>query len=280
MPGQTLVDLHIHSYYSDGTMSPEEILHEAKKNQVGIISLTDHDKLEGIINLMELCKNEEILCIPGVEFDSLFNDVNVHILGYGFDLFDEDFTRFVKHCRNSLDEGSVGLIKKVEKDVPSVSLEDYAGFQYDRKLGGWKALHYFLAKGLTGSLREGIQLYSEYGIHDADFNYPPVDEVCRAIKKAGGFPVLAHPGVVIDTEDHRLFLSTLEDLIHLGIEGIECYYPIHSTEITEVCLNVCRHNDLLITSGSDCHGSFGRSRIGQMQISLDKLNLGRLLSDK
>ena len=101
MPGQTLVDLHIHSYYSDGTMSPEEILHEAKKNQVGIISLTDHDKLEGIINLMELCKNEEILCIPGVEFDSLFNDVNVHILGYGFDLFDEDFTRFVKHCRNS-----------------------------------------------------------------------------------------------------------------------------------------------------------------------------------
>ena len=242
--------------------------------------ITDHDKLEGSTDLMELCANEEIVCIPGVEIDSLFNGVNVHVLGYGVDLLDEGFARFVKHCRNCLDEGSVALIGEMEKSVPSVSLNDYADFQYDRRLGGWKALHYFYAKGLASSLKECIQLYPEYGIRHVDFNFTPVDEACRAIKKAGGIPVLAHPGVVIEPSNHQLFINKLEQLIHLGIGGIECFYPTHSPEITEACLNVCRHDDLLITSGSDCHGSFGSARIGQMQITLDKLNLGSLISNK
>ncbi|NLO38971.1 MAG: PHP domain-containing protein [Ruminiclostridium sp.] len=278
MQGQTIVDLHIHSYCSDGTMSPEEILNEAKKNHAEIIAITDHDVLEGSISLVELCAHEDILCIPGVEIDSLFDGLNVHILGYGIDLFDENFMTFVKHCRYCLDEGSVRLIGKMETSIPSVSLKDYTDFQYDRKLGGWKALHYFYAKGLTGFIKEGIKLYPEYGILHTDFNYPSVDEVCREIKKAGGVPILAHPGEVIDPSNHQLFIRKLEKLINLGIEGIECFYPTHSLDITEACLNVCRRNHLLITSGSDCHGSFGKAKIGQMQITLDKLNLGSLIS--
>lgn len=277
MAGQTYVDLHIHTYFSDGTMSPEEVLIEAKKSGVGILAVTDHDKLEGSISLMELCVHEEILCIPGVEIDSLFNEANVHILGYGVDLYDEEFTAFVKHCRYCLDQGSVTLIGRMEKTVPSVSVDEFANFQYDRRLGGWKALHYFYAKGLAGSFKEVMKLYPEYGMYDKEFHFPPVDEVCRAIKKAGGIPVLAHPGVVMDTENHQLFLSRLKDFIDLGIEGIECYYPVHSSEVTEACLEMCRRNELLITSGSDCHGSYGKSRIGQMRIPLEKLNLGRLL---
>ncbi len=75
-----IVDLHIHSFYSDGTMSPAEILDTAYNKNLGVISITDHDVIDGSLKLMELSKNYNIKCISGVEIDALENGVNYHIL--------------------------------------------------------------------------------------------------------------------------------------------------------------------------------------------------------
>jgi hypothetical protein len=89
--------------------------------------------------------------------------------------------------------------------------------------------------------------------------------------------VLAHPGVSMDTADLDSFRSGLLRIISCGIDGIECYYPTHSEAVTQTCLDICRKNDLLITTGSDCHGIFGRTQIGETKIRLSELVLKDLL---
>lgn len=273
---ETTADLHIHSYYSDGTMSPEEIYKTALENQVGVLAITDHDILEGSIQLKELCKDSDIRYISGVELDALDRGVNVHILGYGVDLNKKDFVSFVKQNRIYLDTVNSKLIERMEKDYNNISIADYNDYHYDRTKGGWKALHYLQEKGLTNSLREGFAFYPKYQCGYECVDFPSVETVCEYIHKAGGKAVLAHPGVTIRETDLDLFEKGLLRLILSGPDGIECYYPTHTPAITQLCLKICRERDLLITSGSDCHGSFGTADIGEMNIPVELLQLGSL----
>lgn len=106
-------------------------------------------------------------------------------------------------------------------------------------------------------------------------DFPDVKTICRWIHEAGGVAILAHPGKVIVTEDIDEFKKTFQSLIKFGIDGAECYYPSHTEEITSVCLNICEQNGLIVTSGSDCHGSFEETYIGQLRTDIEKINLGK-----
>ena len=270
-------DLHIHSYYSDGTMSPAEILAGALKNQVGAIAITDHDMLEGALELKELCKDKDIIFLPGVELDSLEGGENIHILGYGVDLQNEEFADFVQRNRILLHTVNEELIKKMQEVVPSVSMSEYNAFPYDRRKGGWKALQYLMTKGFTTHLKEGIAYYTQYDCPYACVDFPSIEEVCNQIHQAGGKAVLAHPGVSIKETDLSAFQQKLLQIMDYPLDGMECYYVTHSEEITEICLKLCREKNLLITAGSDCHGTFGKVAIGDIGTLLDKINLGDLI---
>lgn len=269
-----LVDLHIHSFYSDGTMSPEDILDAALKKGVGVLAITDHNMLEGSLQLQKLCDKHEIKYIPAVELDSLDNGIDVHILGYGMSLSDEGFRYFVKMNHILLETVNIKLIEKMQEEIDSITLPDYLEFTYDNKKGGWKALHYFMKKGLTKSLKEGIAFYTKYGRAYNCVDFPSVSSVCQYIHNAGGKAVLAHPGEVIKETDLISFQKEVLRLIDLGLDGIECYYPSHTEAITNVCIAICKDRNLLITAGSDCHGAFGSAEVGEMNISMDQINLG------
>ncbi len=271
------IDLHLHSYYSDGTMSPEEIVRAAVANQVGLLAITDHNVLTAVKELEELSREYGIAYLPGVELDSIDRGVDIHILGYCFDSDNKEFAGFVKKNRDILDDISVRLISDMEKDYKDISLADFRAFSYDKGKGGWKALHYFLAKGLTKSLREGFSIYNQYGITNDSGDYPPIKEVLRQIHDAGGKAILAHPGVSIRESDSELFRLRLLQLVDQGFDGIECYYPTHTKEITNLCLELCREQGLLITTGSDCHGDFGYSQVGELKIRMNQLVLGDLV---
>lgn len=158
----------------------------------------------------------------------------------------------------------------------NVSLADYMNFSYDIRLGGWKALHYIVEKGLASSLKEGIAFYPRYNITYDKFGFSSIRSIVYRIKKAGGFSVFAHPGELIDTDDIHAFLAELHGIMSCGLDGIECYYPSHSDAVTKVCLEYCNEKGLLITAGSDCHGLFGKTQVGEMKIPLNKLTLGNL----
>ncbi len=90
------------------------------------------------------------------------NGVNYHILGYGIDLNNKEFYKFIKENQSRLEEVNMKIIEKIENDHQAISLEDYLNFTYDRRKGGWKVLHYFIQIGLTETLDEGFMLYAEY----------------------------------------------------------------------------------------------------------------------
>jgi len=272
------VDLHIHSFYSDGSMSPEEIVEAAVANGVGTLAVTDHDTLEGCILAESLCRENGIHFIPAAEINALDRGINYHLLAYGVDVANVQFKDLISHTRFMLDEMSVRLVELLQPDFPQVSLDDFFCYSYDRTLGGWKALHYFMDRGLTQSLKDGFMLYPEYGVSYSQAGFPSVSAVSHRIRKAGGRTVLAHPGEMIDSSDISAFEDELRRIIALGIDGIECYYPLHSQHVTQTCLDLCDEFDLMITAGSDCHGTFGRTRVGEMDIHLDRLRLKDLIA--
>lgn len=224
-----------------------------------------------------LCKGTSIRVIPAVELDCLHHGVNIHILGYGVDLQDPAFVTFVQRERELLDLVSVKLIGKMSLALPSISIADFEHFTYNTRLGGWKALHYFVRKGLSRNLREGMRFYNEYGCSYLSVDFPSVQEVCCAVKAASGFAVLAHPGEVIGSSNIPRFTEEIQKLTELGIEGVECYYPTHSDDVTEVCIDICKEKGLLVTAGSDCHGGFGKTNVGEMKIGIDRLTLKGLI---
>ena len=104
-----------------------------------------------------------------------------------------------------------------------------------------------------------------------EINFPSIQEVCKAIHEACGIAVLAHPGKVIKNVSIGEFESTLDEIAqNFSVDGIECYYPSHSEEITATCLELCNKFDLIWSCGSDCHGTFEKTDIGELNVSVNE----------
>ena len=251
-----LADLHMHSYYSDGTMSPREIVEDAKKRNVQLIAITDHNVLDSYTELKEAAEEFGINVIRGVEIDARFEDIVVHILAYNFQ-DNEKLFNLVHKAKNELLETSIELIKRMENDYENISSEDYEAYDYDRRKGGWKGIHYLFDRGITSELFEGVKYYGQYKCGHEYFDYPTVEEVIAAVHEANGYVVLAHPCNYYKNNTKEEVLEKLEKFKSIGIDGVECYYPANSEMMTETCIEFCKNNNMIITVGSDSHGDFG-----------------------
>ena len=251
-----LADLHMHSYYSDGTMSPREIVEDAKKRNVQLIAITDHNVLDSYTELKEAAEEFGINVIRGVEIDARFEDIVVHILAYNFQ-DNEKLFNLVHKAKNELLETSIELIKRMENDYENISSEDYEAYDYDRRKGGWKGIHYLFDRGITSELFEGVKYYGQYKCGHEYFDYPTVEEVIDAVHEANGYVVLAHPCNYYKNNTKEEVLEKLEKFKSIGIYGVECYYPANSEMMTETCIEFCKNNNMIITVGSDSHGDFG-----------------------
>ena len=251
-----LTDLHMHSYYSDGTMSPREIVEDAKKRNVQLIAITDHNVLDSYTELKEAAEEFGIKVIRGVEIDARFEDIVVHILAYNFE-DNENLFNLVHKAKNELLETSIELIKRMENDYENISSEDYEAYDYDKRKGGWKGIQYLFDRGITSELFEGVKYYGKYKCGHEYFDYPTVEEVVKAVHEANGYVVLAHPCNYYKNNTKEEVLEKLEKFKSIGIDGVECYYPANSEMMTETCVEFCKNNDMIITVGSDSHGEFG-----------------------
>ena len=251
-----LADLHMHSYYSDGTMSPREIVEDAKKRNVQLIAITDHNVLDSYTELKEAAEEFGINVIRGVEIDARFEDIVVHILAYNFQ-DNEKLFNLVHKAKNELLQTSIELIKRMENDYENISSEDYEAYDYDRRKGGWKGIHYLFDRGITSELFEGVKYYGQYKCGHEYFDYPTVEEVVKAVHEANGYVVLAHPCNYYKNNTKEEVLEKLEKFKSIGIDGVECYYPANSEMMTETCIEFCKNNNMIITVGSDSHGDFG-----------------------
>ena len=277
-----LVDLHIHTYYSDGTMSPKEVVEDAKRNNLGIIAITDHDVLDSYEELKVEAEKAGIITIRGVEIDSIFEGHLVHLLAYKFE-DNEKLFKLINHAKEQLLETSIELIRRMENDYEGISLEDYNSYEYERRKGGWKGIHYLHDRKITEGLFDGVKFYGKYDCGHEKFAFPSVEEVCNTVHDANGYVVLAHPCNYYSNKNKEEILEKLEILKSLGIDGVECYYPANSDLMTNTCLEFCKDNNLIITAGSDGHGDFGAVSkgieyyIGAINKDSEILNINKLL---
>jgi hypothetical protein len=154
----------------------------------------------------------------------------------------------------------------------SIALDDYEAYTWDRSRGGWKAFNFLRDQGLCQDVRGYFhELFKEIPHPQPDF--PPPEEVIAAVRGAGGVVLLAHPGVTLG---NGMQTRSLDYLVEMGLDGIECYSSYHDEALTRAYLDYCRRRNLLISGGSDCHGGFVNRSLGVPPISVDDLRLGVL----
>lgn len=248
------IDLHIHSTYSDGCLTVEEIIKEAKKNKAKYVAVTDHDIVDGSVELMKLLQGrEDIYGIPGVELTTVYywrnRKVKIHLLGYNINLSDHDFndTLFLK--RESRRKQNISYVHKMieECSIKDDSILEAVDF----------SKHAFLKKVILNYYTEMHPehfIISQY-LNDHPIKYVDYDfDFCDALKlihKIGGTAVLAHP---YQTKLSRAELDELiSDLIEIGLDGIETVYGRASDDDNSYAKYLADKYNLLATCGSDFH---------------------------
>lgn len=264
-------DLHIHTTASDGTWTPEELIAQALKTGIKVLAATDHDSVGNVEECSRLAKEAGLGYVVGTELNSTKADINFHILGYGVDIKHPRLVELMAHNIYLLEQVDIESIAMLEKSGWPVSAEEFKGYTYDRRRGGWSSLAYLIDKGLCTGVNDFFKniFTKEYELGFPEF--PSISQVINTIHEAGGLAICAHAA----SGFHGPGLERVLELLKVeSFDGYECYHSNHSQEDAERLVAFCRENQLYITGGSDCHGSFVPGRfLGQPQVEIEQLNL-------
>ncbi len=258
------IDLHLHSYYSDGFYSPKDLIKKVKKESFSIISLTDHQVIDGIDEAKKEAKKYKIKVINGVEINTKFKDKSLHLLGYNFDIKNKELNltlRKMQEKRKKNVEEALKLLEnqgfkiKKEKIFQTQSKDIGVGLIIDYLKRGWnlkKIKNDFKLK--NGQILTLPEIYLKYFLKDKKTILPAVEitfeKAVSLIKKAGGIVILAHPSQQLSWRDDFLFPI----LKKKGLDGIEAISSHHNWSNIEHYQKIAKELNLLITIGSDYHG--------------------------
>ena len=254
-------DLHIHSYYSDGDYSPEEIVDLWEKEGYEIIAITDHDGIGGSKVAHKYAKGKSIIVIPGIEFDSedeLGDDI--HILGYNIDFDNPKLVKTLSEVNGHRARRNDEMVKKLNElgyDISTDDLVDIIEQSFIGKITFAKAL---INKGYATSKADAFKkILSLPEIKNMPKTVLKSKEVIALIHEAGGFAVLAHPMEQYksgeDTQEFYKRMSVfLNKFVEYGIDGVECKHP-SANDAEEMALRqFAARNNIGATTGSDYHG--------------------------
>lgn len=248
------VDLHTHSTASDGSMTPIEIVRYAKERGLAAVALTDHDTVDGINQALEESERVGIEVIPGVEI-SLDYNTEMHMLGYFFNGSYKKIEPLLEWFRRSREERNPKMIEKLKQMGFDISIDEVVAEAKGRVVARPHIASIMVKKGYVKNVAEAFENYISNGkpAYVKKDSLTP-EEGIKAIRDAGGIPVLAHP--IYLGLDLRKLDKLLSRLVSEGLMGIETYYVDNSREDTGNHLNLAIKYNIVATGGSDFHGSF------------------------
>ena len=240
------VDLHIHTIYSDGLLTPEQVVKKAFELDLKAISITDHDTIDGIssaMNEVEKCPGLEV--IPSIELSTDWGGDEIHILGYYLNYKDLDLRTRLSNFQQKRRIRVERIISKLQNMGIDVSIKDVKS--RGSSLGRPHVASALIRKGYATSVQEAFDKYLNKGkpAYVPKKKLTPLNAI-NMIKQNKGIPVLAH-------QDCSKPKCNLE-LIDYGIMGIEVIHKDHNQAQTAYYTKLAKDNNLLLTGGSDCHG--------------------------
>lgn len=261
------IDLHIHSSFSDGLLTPSHIVQLAKDVGLRAISVTDHDDVRSVPHVMHAAADSGLEVIPGIELSCMQGTYETHLLGYFIDPQNEQLSSFTRQFRLHREDRAQKILYRLSHlgiNIPFEVLKLKAG---ESSLGRPHIADLLVEEGAVFSYQEAFYKYLGDGRPAfVPKMKVPAEQGIKLIHDAGGLAFIAHPGNGIDTD-------TLDQLIDLGLDGIESIHPKHSPMMIEMYREYAYKNGLLETGGSDCHGGRrGEIMLGTLAIPYDLLD--------
>ena len=248
-------DLHVHTFYSDSTFSPEEVVSCAREKGLAAIAICDHDTVDGIDPCMAIGPGYGVEIIPGIEMSVEKMDAEIHVLGYFIDWKQDWLRKKLKEIQDSRVERLFVIIEKLKAVGIKIDAEEV--FRIAVNKGSVGRLHIakaMLNSGAIKSLREAFDKYIGFAkpCYVPYSNLSP-KETMELILKAGGVPVIAHPDLIGNDE-------YIGEFIDHGLRGLEVYHTDHKPHISKRYEAMAKELGLIMTGGSECHG-MGKDRV-------------------
>lgn len=250
------VDLHIHTTYSDGVFSPEKIVDTAIDAGLDAIAITDHDNVLAYTIALNYAKKiadsggKALEILPGVEINTIYKDIEIHILGYFMNRDDSDFQAMLKSQQKARIEQTEQILHLLnKKEGIHVTFDKLKSLVAEG--GSIGRPHIAKAITLAGGTTSVMEAYNKYINNDSEVYIQrktiSPHEAIEIIYDAGGIPVFAHPFDVEDAE------NLIKEFMHYGLRGVEAYHRKHSPAMVEYYSSIAEKNGLIITGGSDFH---------------------------
>ncbi len=247
------VDLHLHSIYSDGTSSPRALVLLARKHSLSAITLTDHDTIDGIEEILVHAKDQDLAVIPGLEISTKHREYTLHILGYGIDHQNLEFKQWLAELQNGRIIRNDKILTRLQQLGIDISQDELQSISCCGQAGRPHIAKLLIKKGIVDPMGQAFNTYLRQGAlawFDR-FSYTTAESI-DMIHQAGGVAVFAHPGQL---DPGLKFLPLLiYELVERGLDGIEVYYPSQSSTIQKRLLRIADKYKLVVTGGSDYHG--------------------------
>ena len=247
------IDLHTHSNFSDGTMTPTELVALARHKKISALALTDHDTMAGTAEAVLAGAEMGVEIVPGIEVSVLYGQVEYHILGYWADPHNSELAVALARLQGARAERNIKILDKLNALGIPVTAEELQLVSEQGQTGRPHIARILVRRGVVRTMSQAFEQFLKKGeaAYVSRFAYSAAEAV-SLIRQAGGLAVLAHPAQN-DPELVRL-PAVLADLVPAGLDGIELYYPTHSHKVKKKLRVLAGEHDLLLTGGSDYHG--------------------------
>lgn len=263
--GGRWVDLHAHTYFSDGLLSPEALVERALQRGLAAIAVTDHDSVEGVPRARAAAGNQ-LEVVPGIEISSAEDGQDLHILGYYLDTGHAPLGQRLKRFQDERGDRARAIVQRLEGQGIAIDAEAMLAAAGPGVVGRPHVAAALVAGGFVVDSEEAFRRY--LGIRGSAYVPRPAfrpEAAIALLHAANGISVLAHPGPAVSD---RL----LERLVEVGLRGIEVWHPLHGAALVRRYRALAQRLDLVETGGSDFHGQPRGADLGDLGVPIAVLD--------
>ena len=243
-------DLHTHTYHSDGTRSPREVIDVARAHGIEIVCISDHDNLAAYFEIKTYADAQGVTLVPGVELSCIYDGVDVHVLAYAFDALDERVAERLRQFRETRHRRGYLMVDRLRSLGYTISADRVDELAAGGAMGRPHVARALVEAGHVASVDEAFDKLLGAGkpgyVEKERFR---IDEAVALIRETGGVTSIAHPTLYPNGE------RIVPQLLDAGVDGVEVFHPEVDEASREAYSSVARFRGKMLTGGSDDHGT-------------------------